>query len=150
MKNYFTSTILLAFLSRNQAARTDRSTFVGPGVVECDDGRCEFSVDPSLGCADPCHTQAHQHMNGMAFKHVASTNSNVVVAGGQVCYKKQAENINSNFPDKYVAIEKGCTAKCTGCSFSPTVDICKFFMIFIHALSEISLPTYKLLSLCVS
>lgn len=115
--------VQLLLISESQAALINRSTFVGPGVMECDAGECEFTVDPSLGCADPCHTQTHEHIYDLAFKHVADTNSNVVVPGGQVCYAKQAKNIVSSFPNEYVAIEAGCTAKCTGCSFAPTIAI---------------------------
>lgn len=133
--------ILLLLINVSNAAVAGVDTFVGPGVMECDVGQCSFSVDPGLGCADPCHTLRHQHMFDLAFKHVAEVSSNVVAPGGRVCYKKQAKNINSYFPDEYVTIEKGCTAKCTGCSFSPTKDICKSYKIFICTLRQVLLAS---------
>ena len=106
--------VLLLLIRKNQAIDPDRSTFVGPGVIECDAGQCDFSVDPSLGCSDPCHTLTHEHMYDLPFKHVGVVSSSVVAPGRRVCYKKEANNINSYFPDQYVTIEKGCTAKCSG------------------------------------
>lgn len=75
----------------------------------------------NLGCSDPCHTRTSDHMYDVAIDDVA-----VVTLGTSndfsdtSCYHRHATDIDSIFPDQYVTIEEGCTARCSGCTFSPT------------------------------
>eukprot|EP00580_Thalassiosira_gravida_P003513 CAMPEP_0201621658 /NCGR_PEP_ID=MMETSP0492-20130828/47001_1 /ASSEMBLY_ACC=CAM_ASM_000837 /TAXON_ID=420259 /ORGANISM="Thalassiosira gravida, Strain GMp14c1" /LENGTH=87 /DNA_ID=CAMNT_0048091215 /DNA_START=229 /DNA_END=492 /DNA_ORIENTATION=+ len=87
-----------------------------------------------MGCSDPCHTLHHRHMYDWSFEEVAdvswdfemnmsdASNDNVV---GDPCFHRYAKNINVHYPDRYITIEKGCIARCAGCTFKPTVAICK-------------------------
>jgi hypothetical protein len=97
-------------------------TFVGPGVIECNRGQCEFACPHSRrSCSDPCHTITRSsNLFTLSFRQVADV-SGIQTYGGKQCYFKFAENINSHFPDEYVEIARGCTAKCDGCVFAPTV-----------------------------
>ena len=100
-------------------------TFIGPGVVECDRGECEFSVDAGRGCSDPCHTRTQNHRYDLAFINLAdvsmdSSKGDNNLTEDEQCYFKYAKNIDSYFPDQYVEIEEGCTARCDGCVFAPT------------------------------
>jgi len=100
---------------------TRADIFRGPGLLECAAGDCYFSVDANLGCSDPCHTRTSDHMYDVAIDDVA-----VVTLGTSndfsdtSCYHRHATDIDSIFPDQYVTIEEGCTARCSGCTFSPT------------------------------
>lgn len=102
--------------------------FIGPGVVECNQGECAFSVEAGKGCFDPCHTRTHYHMYDMSFIDVAdvivdqSKDSSI----DEQCFFKHAKHIDAHYPDRYVEIEEGCTAKCNGCIFAPTIQIRKW------------------------
>ena len=98
-------------------------TFIGPGVVECSQGECEFSIQAGIGCSDPCHTRTHSHMYDSSFADVAEvsvdqSNDNTI---DEQCFFQYAKHIDAQYPDWYVDIEEGCTAKCNGCIFAPTV-----------------------------
>ena len=103
--------------------------FVGPGVIECNRGQCEFSCHGrKRSCSDPCHTITRSsNLFTLSFRQVADV-SGIQSYGGKQCSYKYAENINSHFPDEYVEIARGCTAKCNGCVFAPTVMFCKSCM----------------------
>jgi hypothetical protein len=103
------------------------NTFVGPGIIECNVGQCEFSgrAGPVAGCSDPCHTIKTRHSFDFAFREVSDI-SGPQSYGGKQCYFKYAKNIDSYYPDQYVEIERGCTAKCSGCVFAPTILFRKF------------------------
>ena len=103
--------------------------FVGPGVIECNRGQCEFSCHGrKRSCSDPCHTITRSsNLFTLSFRQVADV-SGIQSYGGKQCSYKYAENINSHFPDEYVEIARGCTAKCNGCVFAPTVMFCKYCM----------------------
>ena len=102
-------------------------TFVGPGLVECDQGHCAFAVQSGYGCSDPCHTQQSSHVYSYAFDEVSSVGvdpSNDI--GGVPCSYRYADNIDASFPFQLVEIEEGCTATCTGCEFAPTEIFCEY------------------------
>jgi hypothetical protein len=110
-------------------------TFTGPGVVECNQGECEFQVEASRGC-DPCHTRTHSHIYDMAFVDVADvsmnpSNDNII---DEKCFFKYAKQIDAHYPDRYVDIEEGCTAKCYGCDFAPTIIFRKCHEYSTHSL----------------
>ncbi len=96
-------------------------TFLGPGILECNSGQCQFSGRAGMfGCTDPCHTRTSRHSFDFSMKDVSDT-SGVQSYNGKQCYFKYAKNINTYYPDQYVELGKGCTAKCSGCEFAPTV-----------------------------
>lgn len=97
-------------------------TFLGPGILECNSGQCEFSGRAGMfgGCTDPCHTRTSRHSFDFSFKDVGDVTGLQSYRGKQ-CYYKYAKNINSYYPDQYIEIGKGCTAKCNGCEFAPTI-----------------------------
>lgn len=97
-------------------------TFVGPGVIECNSGQCQFSGGRAgmFGCNDPCHTNTRSHMYDYSFREVSDV-SGVQSYNGKLCNFKYAKNIDSYYPDQYIEIKKGCTAKCSGCEFAPTI-----------------------------
>ena len=80
-------------------------TFVGPGVIECNRGQCEFACPHSRrSCSDPCHTITRSsNLFTLSFRQVADV-SGIQTYGGKQCYFKFAENVNSHFPDEYVEI----------------------------------------------
>ena len=96
--------------------------FVGPGVIECNSGQCQFSGGRAgmFGCTDPCHTKTRSHMYDNSFREVSDVSGNQSY-NGKLCYFKYAKNIDSYYPDQYVEIKKGCTAKCNRCEFASTV-----------------------------
>ena len=97
-------------------------TFLGPGILECNSGQCEFSGRAGMfgGCTDPCHTRTSRHSFDFSFKDVGDVTGLQSYRGKQ-CYYKYAKNIYSYYPDQYIEIGKGCTAKCNGCEFAPTI-----------------------------
>lgn len=99
-------------------------TFVGPGLVECNRGECEFSVDFALSASsDPCHTRTHDHMYDSSFQELSFVYTDPSNDDGNPSFYRYASNIDTDFPDEYVKIQEGCTATCTGCSFAPTETI---------------------------
>ena len=137
----------LPFLLRQSLAQVD--TFVGPGIIECEMGECDFSVDPSLGCSDPCHTSYSRHMYEMAFEDLSRVSNDFHFRDGEAsndnlfgepCFHKRAEYIYSYFPDQYVHILEGCTARCIGCTFAQTQTIrklCIYFYYFLYVVSNL-------------
>ena len=84
-------------------------TFVGPGLVECDQCHCAFAFQSGYGCSDPCHTQQSSHVYSYAFDEVSSVGvdpSNDI--GGVPCSYRYADNIDASFPFQLVEIEEGC------------------------------------------
>ncbi len=111
-------------------------TISGPGVVECNQGECEFQVVASRGCFDPCHTRTQSHMYDMAFADVADVSMNQSYDSiiDEKCFFKYAKHIDAHYPDRYVDIEEGCSAKCYGCVFAPTIIFRKCYENSTHSL----------------
>ena len=112
--------------------RRRKDAYVGPGILECNSGQCNFSLKPGLGCSDPCHTFHSDHMYDRAFDEVSNVSRDFAMSvrepsndhiAGEPCYHRSAKNIDAYYPDKFVSIEDGCIAKCSGCKFSPTITI---------------------------
>ena len=123
MKGIYTAIVATFGLLLANKCNAVFDTFIGPGVVECNQGECEFTVKAGRGCIDPCHTQTHYHMYDMSFIDIADvsvdpSNDNTI---DEPCSFTYAKHIDAHYPDQYVDIEEGCTAKCSGCIFAPTV-----------------------------
>jgi hypothetical protein len=134
MKGIYTAIVATLELQLAKKCNAVFDTFIGPGVVECNQGECEFSVKAGRGCIDPCHTRTHYHMYDMSFIDVADvsvdpSNDNII---DEPCFFKYAKHIDAHYPDQYVDIEEGCTAKCSGCIFAPTDIFRKTFDALTH------------------
>lgn len=108
-------------------------TFIGPGVLECSQANCTFEVDASLGCADPCQTRSAPRMYEYPFETFSTVSDPYYDVATDVdsgdgsyvepCFYRSATDINTWSPEDAV-INEGCTAHCTGCTFSgPIVSI---------------------------
>ena len=93
-----------------------RGVFVGPGLIECSSGECDFSVQPGLLLSDPCHIYTSNHPYEESFEDIS-----VISHEWSNDISIHATSIDSYFPNQYVTILEGCTAECTSdCTFSPT------------------------------
>jgi hypothetical protein len=100
-----------------------RDSYSGPGRIECFEGSCDFSVDPSLGCIDPCHTYTYNNPFEYSFSDVAMVSGKIQhYPTHELCYYSKANYIDTDsWWDPWgIKIDADCSAKCTGCDFYPT------------------------------
>lgn len=75
--------------------------------------------------------------SNVARESVDQSNDNTI---DEQCFFQYAKHIDAQYPDWYVDIEEGCTAKCNGCIFAPTVmfrkwlfEYSSFWLMHTHA-----------------
>ena len=98
-------------------------SYSGPGRVECFEGTCDFVVDASLGCDDPCHTYTISNPFEYSFSDVGVVSGKIrQYPSREICYYNKAEYIDTEdwFDHWGLKIDEGCIATCTGCTFYPT------------------------------
>lgn len=71
MKHSKITATIIYLAIKSVTARTLKETYQGPGRIKCYDGACDFSIDPSLGCNDPCHTYTINNAFEYSFLDVA-------------------------------------------------------------------------------
>ena len=104
----------LSILTAAALVHDSCGVFVGPGLIECEAGECDFSVQPGL--SDPCHIYTSNHPYEESFEDIS-----VITNEWSNDISIRATSIDSYFPNQYVTILDGCTAECTSdCTFSPT------------------------------
>ena len=103
-------------------ARDFKESFMGPGRIECFNGECDFSVNASLGCGDPCHTYTQSNVFEYTFADISTVSGEVKDDRGSLCYYLNATHISTEYwLDPWpLKIEEGCRALCRGCTFHPT------------------------------
>ena len=90
-----TATIIyLAIISLT--TRALKMSYQGPGRMECYDGTCDFSIDPNLGCNDPCHTYTISNAFEYSFEDVARVSKKTRhYPSLDLCYYNRAEDIDT-------------------------------------------------------
>lgn len=116
------ATSLLLHARAAAASNVLANAFVGPGMVECDRGACDF-IRVAGARPDPCHIRTRAHKYDRAFEGLADMSMSSDPNGDEPGYYGSAANIDSHFPLNFAEIEEGCTAKCNNCIFSPTAVI---------------------------
>lgn len=114
-----------ASLSSLHHGNAQRMSFSGAGMLECNQGQCEFSVADADICNDPCHTHSHNTIYDFSLRTIARTSNRRSHPTRSSCYYfKTVTNINTNpiLPDNLLYVEEGCSGKCTGCKFYPTKE----------------------------
>ena len=108
------SRIATGLLTAAAIVHESHCTFVGPGLIECAAGECDFSIQPGL--SDPCHIYTSNHPYEESFEDVS-----VITYEWSNDVSMHATSIDSYFPNQYVTILEGCTADCSSdCTFSST------------------------------